>query len=82
MLKDLGINGGTLIICLVTGYFVIKWAVKAAIVEAYESITGEKTEDELEVERMMAEDAERRKEAAEAYRARKEAKKNGGLPRT
>gem|GEM_PF-1654289 len=61
MLKDLGINGGTLIACLLMGYFVIKWAVKNAILEAHYSITGEKSEEEKMVERMMEEDEERRR---------------------
>ena len=60
MLKDLGIHGGTLIACLVMGYFVIKWAVKNAILEAHYEITGEKTEEELMVERMMEEDEKKR----------------------
>ncbi|MCR5273990.1 MAG: DUF6019 family protein [Clostridiales bacterium] len=75
MLKDLGIHGGTLIACLIMGYFVIKWAVKAAILEAHYVITGEKSEEEKEVERMMEEDAERRRLAAEEYAAGREAKK-------
>ncbi|MBR5937141.1 MAG: hypothetical protein IKZ90_02565 [Clostridiales bacterium] len=60
MLKDLGIHGGTLIACLAMGYFVIKWAVKNAILEAHYEITGEKTEEELMVERMMEEDEKKR----------------------
>ena len=75
MLKDLGINGGTLIACLLMGYFVIKWAVKNAILEAHYSITGEKSEEEKMVERMMEEDGEKRREAAEENAARREAKK-------
>ena len=75
MLKDLGIHGGTLIACLIMGYFVIKWAVKAAILEAHYAITGEKSEEEKEVERMMEEDSERRRLAAEEYAAGREAKK-------
>lgn len=75
MLKDLGIHGGTLIACLVMGYFVIKWAVKAAIVEAHSEITGEKSEAEQMVEDMMKEDAERRRAAQEEYAAKREAKR-------
>ncbi|MBO4474804.1 MAG: hypothetical protein IK020_03885 [Clostridiales bacterium] len=63
MLKDLGIHSGTLIACLVMGYFVIKWAVKAAILEAHYEITGEKSDEEKRVEEMMEEDAERRRAA-------------------
>lgn len=75
MLKDLGIHGGTLIACLVMGYFVIKWAVKAAILEAHYEITGEKTEAEKNVEDMMKEDEERRRAAQEAYEAKREEKR-------
>ena len=60
MLNDLGIHGGTLIACLAMGYFVIKWAVKNAILEAHYEITGEKTEEELMVERMLEEDEKKR----------------------
>ncbi|MBR3031886.1 MAG: hypothetical protein IKH92_02585 [Clostridiales bacterium] len=59
MLKDLGISGGTLIFCLIMGYFVIKWAVKNAIIEAHYSITGEKGEEEKEIERMVEESSSR-----------------------
>jgi len=75
MLKDLGIHGGTLIACLVMGYFVIKWSVKTAIVEAHSEITGEKSEAEQMVEDMMKEDAERRRAAQEEYAAKREAKR-------
>ena len=75
MLKDLGINGGTLIACLIMGYFVIKWAVKAAILEAHYDITGEKSDEEMRVEEMMEEDAERRRAAQEEYAAKREAKR-------
>ena len=45
---DLGISSGTGILVLVAIYFVIKWAVKNGIKEAYSDITGKKTEDEIE----------------------------------
>ena len=71
MLRDLGISGGTFILCAIALYFIVKWAVKNAIIEAHSAITGEKTADELEVEAMMAEDNRRREEAREARKAKK-----------
>ncbi|MBO4927863.1 MAG: hypothetical protein J5379_06410 [Clostridiales bacterium] len=75
MLRELGISMGTLIFCLVTGYFVIKWAVKNAIVEAHYEITGEKSESWMEVERMMDEDEKKRQEAREDIEARRQARR-------
>ncbi len=75
MLRDLGISGGTLIFCLIMGYFVIKWAVKNAILEAHYAITGEKSKEELEVERFMEEDAKKRQAAKDEYEAKKEARR-------
>jgi len=47
MWEELGISGGTAIIVLIALYFVIKWAVKNGIQEAYRNITGKDTaEDE------------------------------------
>lgn len=45
---DLGISSGTGILVLVAIYFVIKWAVKNGIKEAYSDITEKKTADEIE----------------------------------
>ncbi|MDE7424691.1 MAG: hypothetical protein K2N51_13560 [Lachnospiraceae bacterium] len=42
MWEELGISGGTAIIVLIAFYFVVKWAVKNGITEAYEEITGKK----------------------------------------
>lgn len=42
MWEELGISGGTAIIVLIALYFVVKWAVKNGIKEAYEEITGKK----------------------------------------
>ncbi len=41
MLEELGISGGTAIIVLIALYFIIKWAVKNGIKEAYEEISDE-----------------------------------------
>ena len=42
MWNELGISGGTAIVILIALYFVIKWAVKNGIKEAYSAITGKK----------------------------------------
>ena len=48
MWKELGISGGTAVIICITLYFLIKWAVKNGIKEAYEEITGKEIKDELD----------------------------------
>lgn len=48
MLEELGISGGTAIIVLIALYFIIKWAVKNGIKEAYEEITGKEVKDDLD----------------------------------
>jgi hypothetical protein len=48
MWEELGISGGTAIIFLIAVYFVVKWAVKNGIVEAYEEITGREVKDDLD----------------------------------
>lgn len=48
MWEELGISGGTAIIVLFALYFVIKWAVKNGITEAYENITGKEIKDDLD----------------------------------
>ena len=50
MWNELGISGGTAIIILIALYYVIKWAVKNGIKEAYRAITGEKTNEDLQNE--------------------------------
>lgn len=40
MWEELGISGGTAIIILIALYFIIKWAVKSGIKEAYKDIKG------------------------------------------
>ena len=42
MWNELGISGGTAIIILIALYYVIKWAVKNGIKEAYRAITERK----------------------------------------
>ena len=48
MFEELGINAGTAIIILVALYFIIKYAVKNGITEAYEEITGKEIKDDLD----------------------------------
>lgn len=48
MWEELGISGGTAIIILIALYFIIKWAVKNGIIEAYEKITGNRAKDTFE----------------------------------
>ena len=48
MFEELGISGGTAIIVLIALYFIIKWAVKSGIKEAYTEITGKKLDDPSE----------------------------------
>ena len=53
MWEELGISGGTALIVLVALYFVVKWAVKNGIKEAYRDITGKKTKDDEELEKLV-----------------------------
>lgn len=48
MWEELGISGGTAIIVLIALYFVIKWAVKNGIVQAYEEIIGSRVKDDID----------------------------------
>ena len=50
MLEELGISSGTALLILIVLYFVIKWAVKNGIKEAYRDITAEKNDPELSSE--------------------------------
>lgn len=53
MWNELGISVGTAIVILIALYFVIKWAVKNGVKEAYKDITGKKpVEDEKELEEL------------------------------
>ena len=56
MWEELGISGGTAIIVLIALYFVVKWAVKNGITEAYEEITGKEVKDDLD--EILEEEAE------------------------
>lgn len=49
MWEELGMSGGTAIIVLIVLYFIIKWAVKNGVKEAYEEISGKEVKDDLDV---------------------------------
>ena len=53
--NELGISGGTAIVILIALYFVIKWAVKNGIKEAYSAITGKKTVEDIQNEKELKE---------------------------
>ena len=53
MWEELGISGGTAIIILIALYFIVKWAVKNGVKEAYKDITGKKTAEETEIEMVL-----------------------------
>ena len=55
MWNELGLSGGTAIIILIALYFVIKWAVKNGIKEAYSAITGKKTDEDVRNEKELKE---------------------------
>ena len=44
---------GRIILILIALYFVIKWAVKEGVKEAYEDITGYKTAETIKIEEML-----------------------------
>ena len=48
MFEELGISFGTAIIVLIALYFIVKWAVKNGIKEAYKDITGNDTVEDVE----------------------------------
>ncbi len=55
MLEELGISFGTALIILIALYFIIKWAVKNGIKEAYKDITGKETAEEIEIDKICEE---------------------------
>lgn len=50
MWDELGISAGTAIIIIIALYYVIKWAVKNGIKEAYGAITGKKIDEDVQNE--------------------------------
>ena len=55
MWNELGISAGTAIIILIALYFVIKWAVKNGIKEAYSAITCKNTAEDIQNEKDLKE---------------------------
>ena len=55
MWDELGISAGTAVLILISLYFVIKWAVRNGIKEAYRAITGEKTNEDIQNETELKE---------------------------
>ena len=55
MFEELGISFGTVLIILLALYFIVKWAVKNGIKEAYRDITGKVTTESIEEEQMFNE---------------------------
>lgn len=55
MWAELGISSGTGIIVLVVLYFIIKWAVRNGIKEAYEGIIGKETAESLRMKELLKE---------------------------
>lgn len=55
MWNELGISGGTAIIILIALYYVIEWAVRNGIKEAYRAITGEKINEDIQNETELKE---------------------------
>ncbi len=55
MLEELGISFGTASIILIALYFIVKWAVKNGIKEAYRDITGKENAEDIETEKICNE---------------------------
>ena len=55
MFEEVGISFGTALIVLLALYFIVKWAVKNGIKEAYRDITGKVTIEDIEPEQIFDE---------------------------
>ena len=55
MFEELEISFGTALIVLLALYFIVKWAVKNGIKEAYGDITGKVTIEDIEPEQIFDE---------------------------
>ena len=55
MFEELGISFGTVLIILLALYFIVKWAVKNGLKEAYRDITGKVTTENIEEEQIYDE---------------------------
>lgn len=58
MFEELGISFGTALIILLALYFIVKWAVKNGIKEAYRDIKGKVTAEDIETEEIFNEEEE------------------------
>ena len=54
MWKELGISTGTAIIVLIALYFVVKWAVKNGMLEAYKKIEEKRARDNLKADKTVS----------------------------
>ena len=54
MWQKLGINMGTAIIVLIAFYFVVKWAVKNGMMEAYKKIEEKRARDNLKADKTVS----------------------------
>lgn len=52
--QDLGISAGTAIVVLAALYFVIKWAVKNGMLEAYKKIEEKRARDNLKADKTVS----------------------------
>ena len=53
MWQELGISAGTAIIVLIALYFVVKWAVKNGMLEAYKEIEKQKAQEALKADKTI-----------------------------
>ena len=58
MFEELGISFGTALIILLVLYFIVQWAVKNGIKEAYRDIKGKVTTEDIEAEEIFNEEEE------------------------
>ena len=52
--QELGISAGTVIVVLAALYFVIKWAVKNGMLEAYKKIEEKRARDNLKADKTVS----------------------------
>ena len=52
--QELGISAGTAIIVLIAFYFVVKWAVKNGMLEAYKKIEEKRARDNLKADKTVS----------------------------
>lgn len=55
MFEELGISFGPALIVLLALYFIVKWAIRNGIKEAYRDITGKVTTEDVEEEQIRDE---------------------------